>query len=90
MDKDKCTACGECFKACPGNVPRIPRGKKYVVICDLCEGDPECVKVCTEAGYGALQIVTMGDRALKKIFAVDPLYKARLLAKNLYGDLEVI
>ena len=90
VNKDKCVGCGECYKACPGNVPRIPKGKKYVVICDLCGGDPECVKVCNEAGYGALRLIHMDRRKVRKIFAVDPLYKAELLAENLYGDKEVL
>lgn len=48
IDHDKCIGCKACIMACPfgavnliriNNLPRIS-------ICDLCDGDPECVKVC--------------------------------------------
>ena len=54
VDQDKCIACGTCVDTCKYNAIRLSletsdsEGKAFK--CDLCGGDPECVKVCaTEA-----------------------------------------
>ncbi len=84
VDDEKCIQCGLCIDACPGDVPRIPRGKKTVVICDLCGGEPECVKVCQEAGYNALQLVKGRYRAVYRTFAKSPLEKSIDVAKKTF------
>jgi len=48
VDQKKCIGCEICLGACPFNPPRIQanRGIKKAFKCDLCGGDPMCVKVC--------------------------------------------
>jgi len=41
-----CTLCGVCEKACP--IGAIEIFEDIVYVCDLCGGDPMCVKACTE------------------------------------------
>ncbi|MGB2906623.1 MAG: 4Fe-4S dicluster domain-containing protein [Candidatus Aminicenantaceae bacterium] len=41
-----CTLCGACEKACP--IGAVTQFQGFVYICDLCGGDPKCVKACTE------------------------------------------
>ncbi|HEB37434.1 MAG TPA: 4Fe-4S dicluster domain-containing protein [Thermoplasmatales archaeon] len=52
VDHDKCTGCRACEKACPINAVWIFEKKAYK--CDLCQGEPRCVKVCSQ---GALEVV---------------------------------
>ena len=47
LDADKCTGCGECVTACPYDVIFLDDNGKPV-FCDLCAGDPQCVKWCKE------------------------------------------
>lgn len=49
LDEDACKNCGICVKKCPENV--IIKKEKVVGICNLCGGDPWCVKYCP---HGAL------------------------------------
>ncbi len=47
-DREKCVVCGACIQACP--IPgalRIFDGE--LLKCDLCGGEPECVKYCPTA-----------------------------------------
>jgi len=45
IDKETCTGCGNCITACPDNMIRFDNGGKADK-CDLCEGEPLCVKYC--------------------------------------------
>ena len=84
VEEEKCIQCGLCIKACPGDVPRIPEGKNAVIICDLCEGDPACVKTCQEAGYNALTIVEGHYRKIYRTYAMDPIKKSKDLAEKIF------
>jgi carbon-monoxide dehydrogenase iron sulfur subunit len=57
--ESKCTACGECAKECPfnteGTVIFLNAARGSYVKCDLCLGEPRCVKFCTT---GALELRT--------------------------------
>jgi len=53
IDKDKCTGCGNCIKACPDEMIHLDENGKADK-CDLCEGNPLCVQFCIP---GALKLV---------------------------------
>lgn len=86
VDKQKCIACGSCIEACPGRVPTIHPSKKYAVICDLCGGDPRCVKVCQEGRYNALWVVDKPSSPSYKLYAKKPEIPSKEVANRLYGD----
>jgi Fe-S-cluster-containing hydrogenase component 2 len=86
VDRDACTACGTCIDACPGNVPFLHPGDEKATICDLCGGDPECVKVCREAKFNALDIVYEPANVSQKLFSRHPKEVSRDLAVNLFGE----
>jgi len=88
VDRGKCSGCGVCIKSCPGEIPHLHPGEGYVVICDLCGGDPQCVKVCREGGWNALWIT--GKEFFKntfKLYARKPEEMTMDLLFNLYGDM---
>jgi Fe-S-cluster-containing hydrogenase component 2 len=55
IDAEKClrisegSDCTVCVDECPGNTIRIHPTENVPMFCDLCGGDPECVKVCPNA-----------------------------------------
>lgn len=83
LDEKKCIACWACIEPCAkdrADVIRKSKDEKVVVgICDLCGGDPSCVKGCPE---GALSIVPVYQDG--RYFAAKPEQIARAVAKNLY------
>jgi Fe-S-cluster-containing hydrogenase component 2 len=48
IDPDSCAGCGLCIDACPHNV--ITMINDVAVKCDLCNGEPLCVKYCSQGG----------------------------------------
>lgn len=56
INQEKCTGCGLCIKACPFNAIHLsPTG--IALKCDLCGGEPECVKHCPTG------IIRYGDKS---------------------------
>ncbi len=60
IDEKLCIGCMECIHHCPYDPPRIAYNKatKKAIKCDLCGGDPQCVKSCP---FGALTYFTDPD-----------------------------
>jgi len=86
VDKEKCITCGKCIDACPGKVPFIHPIENYAVICDLCGGEPKCVKACTEGGWNALQTLKREETHSFKLYARRPEELTRDVIVQLYGD----
>lgn len=84
VDANACTGCGNCVEACPGKIPHMHPERNIALICNLCNGDPQCVRVCQEGRWGALTIVSRGDHAYK-LYARMPEETAKDLAVKFYG-----
>ncbi len=46
VDREVCIGCGACEEACPYGGIRLSGDDEVPLVCDLCGGDPACVKVC--------------------------------------------
>lgn len=90
VDREKCTSCGRCVTACPGTIPFLHPSDQKAVICDLCDGDPACVKACQKANFDALWLVHEAQTGFggpsHKLFARPPEEVTRDVAINLYGE----
>jgi Fe-S-cluster-containing hydrogenase component 2 len=85
VNDKKCTSCGKCIEACPGGIPHVHPANKKIVICDLCKGNPQCVKVCQEGGWNVLKTVARREHPYR-LYARKPEKVARDLATKLYGE----
>jgi Fe-S-cluster-containing dehydrogenase component len=54
INHDKCVGCRMCMVGCPFGALLYDQDRKQIVKCELCGGDPQCVKFCAS---GALQFV---------------------------------
>lgn len=64
--------CNKCMEACPPKFLRRHPDTGWPIFCDMCEGDPECVKACAEqAGDPLAQCL----RAEKMGFGVNMAFK---------------
>jgi Fe-S-cluster-containing hydrogenase component 2 len=86
VDIGKCTACGKCIDACPGRIPHMHPKDKHIVICDLCDGDPQCVKACREGSWDVLRVVERRGETAYRLYARKPDEVTRDLAERFYGD----
>jgi len=57
VDQNACIGCKQCMVVCPFGAVHFDSARKAVFKCDLCDGDPECVKWCFTGG------VTFGETA---------------------------
>ena len=60
--------------------------EKHVVICDLCGGDPQCVKVCREGSWNVLRVVKRRSETSYRLYSRKPVEVTRDLAARFYGD----
>ena len=86
VNDEKCTACGACIEACPGGVPHLHPAKKTILICDLCDGRPQCTKICQKGNWDALETTTRSSWQVYKVHARKPEEITRELVRNLYGE----
>ena len=63
LDYDLCIGCKMCVTACPFGGMGIDTVTNRVIKCDLCDGDPQCVRFCFP---GALQFVEASAVNLRK------------------------
>jgi len=63
VDKEACIGCGECSKACSFGAIYMPDDGEFPLVCDLCGGDPKCVKYCPA---GVLKFMTSEELARVK------------------------
>lgn len=48
VNEEKCDCCGWCIQACPYGAISVNPEKDTVIMCDQCDGDPQCVEWCPE------------------------------------------
>jgi carbon-monoxide dehydrogenase iron sulfur subunit len=46
INYDKCIGCRMCMTGCPFGAIRYDSSRRRVIKCELCDGDPQCVKFC--------------------------------------------
>ncbi len=46
VDYTRCISCRMCVAACPFGAMGFDAGRQRVFKCDLCDGDPRCVRFC--------------------------------------------
>jgi Fe-S-cluster-containing dehydrogenase component len=59
INEEKCIGCGICTRACPWGMVSLDYETQKARKCDLCGGDPECVRVCPT---GSLKLMTWSNR----------------------------
>lgn len=47
LDSALCNSCGECVTACPFNAIWLDENTGIALKCNLCGGDPVCIRYCT-------------------------------------------
>jgi len=84
-DYDICIGCRTCVSVCPFGAMSFNTIDRKVIKCDLCEGDPQCVRFCDRK---AVDFVSPDDVSIdKKREAAGRLSKAGKQASALVAEL---
>ncbi|NJE13167.1 4Fe-4S dicluster domain-containing protein [Thermococcus sp. LS2] len=75
VDKEKCIGCGRCVYVCPYGAVTLDPETRKAVKCDLCGGDPQCVKICPE---NAIQYVDVNKASHFKRVAFANLWRKEI------------
>jgi len=59
-DYERCIGCKMCIMACPIGGTTFDPIMNKVIRCDLCDGDPVCVKVCPTNAISFVELTTVG------------------------------
>jgi carbon-monoxide dehydrogenase iron sulfur subunit len=65
---DDCIGCSACVDACPFGMVALHPQTGLALICDLCGGDPACVKRCAT---GAIVYDNVGARVRREKLAIE-------------------
>jgi Fe-S-cluster-containing hydrogenase component 2 len=71
INYDICTTCQACIDACPWGAISLDPVNDRVILCDLCNGDPQCVRFCQT---GALQYIDASEASDARQSAVAERY----------------
>ncbi|WP_309493073.1 4Fe-4S dicluster domain-containing protein [Candidatus Hecatella orcuttiae] len=66
VDDEKCTGCGLCIDACDIGALTLHPDRKVVVVCDLCGGDPACIKACPKEALELTNLEALSARSQEK------------------------
>ena len=73
LDKEKCIGCKLCVMACPfGNIAFI---HGYPSKCDLCEGDPTCVRACQWEALEFVEVEKISES--RRFLTVEKIHKSQ-------------
>ncbi len=75
-DKDRCIDCKVCVQACPFGGIAIAPQTGHIFKCELCDGEPECVRFCVEDAitYVEPDVIVM-DKKRQAIQNLSPLFE---------------
>jgi carbon-monoxide dehydrogenase iron sulfur subunit len=67
VNEDYCIGCKMCLIACPFGIIRLNPKSHKIIKCDLCGGDPICVKSCPTQALKFVEVARFGaDKAFKE------------------------
>jgi Fe-S-cluster-containing hydrogenase component 2 len=81
LDPELCIGCKRCLIVCPFGAIGFDEERKIFFKCDLCRGDPECVKWCFTQAVRYSD--SLGFSNLKKVVAAKKVASAQIRARDL-------
>ena len=88
LDRDNCISCYKCVEACPFGAMYAHADCDLPIKCDMCGGDPECVKKCPKGALRLIPEAALGEsRRLNNVLSYTQMKEIEFYEK---GEKKVI
>ena len=88
LDKENCISCFKCVEACPFGAIYAHEDCDLPIMCDMCGGDPECVKKCPKGALRLIPEAALGEsRRLNNVLSYTQMKEIEFYEK---GERKVI
>jgi len=88
LDQAQCISCYKCVESCPFGAIYAHEECEYPIKCDMCNGDPECVKKCPTGALRLLPEIALGEsKRLNNVLSYTAMKEIELYEK---GERKVI
>jgi len=67
VDETRCDGCGWCVEVCEFGALTLHIDKKVPIACDLCGGDPLCVKFCARNALELASLEEISEKVRKSV-----------------------
>jgi len=78
VDEEMCNGCAWCVEACDFGSIQLHPESRVVFVCDLCDGEPQCVEWCPEEALDFITEEVLAQKA--RISATKKLFQKALIA----------
>jgi carbon-monoxide dehydrogenase iron sulfur subunit len=83
LDKKECISCFKCVESCPFGAIYAHEDCEHPIKCDLCDGEPECVKKCPTGALRILPEAALGDsKRLSNVLSYTAMKEIELYEKG--------
>jgi carbon-monoxide dehydrogenase iron sulfur subunit len=83
LKKEDCISCYKCVEACPFGAIYVHNDCDYPIKCDMCGGDPQCVRECPKSAIRLIPEAALGEsRRMNNVLSYTQMKEIEFMEKG--------